>query len=108
MCHVACSIPLTPLISTRSGFLPERLTGKYKVSFVYRQPLELIGAGADELDIEVQFYRALKFALAIELAPEYGRPVSPDLYNLAIASLAQAQTFHPEDVNVYFEPGRDD
>lgn len=80
----------------------------YKVSFVYRQSIELINDGGDEIDFDVQYYRALKFNLAVELAPEYDRSVSQSLQNLAASSLAMAQTFQPDDVNVYFEPEKDD
>jgi len=80
----------------------------YKISFVYRQPLEIVDAQADEFDIEPSYYRALKFALAKELSPEYGKPITPDVRDLAAESMALAQTFQPEDGDYHFEPGRDE
>jgi hypothetical protein len=80
----------------------------YKISFVYRQPIEIIDAQGDEFDIETNYSRALKWALAKELSPEYGKPISRDIKDLAAESLALAQTFQPEDGDYHFEPGRDE
>jgi hypothetical protein len=79
-----------------NGQVSTAAASAYKISFVYRQPLEVIDAQADELDIETSYYRALKWALAKELSPEYGKPITPDIRELAAESLALAQTFQPE------------
>jgi hypothetical protein len=80
----------------------------YKISFVYRQPLEVITAQGDDIDIESSLYRFLKFKIGMELAPEYGRKITPDVKDLTAEALAEAQTFQPEDIDIHFEPGRDE
>jgi hypothetical protein len=91
-----------------NGKVSTAAASAYKVSFVYRQPIEIINSQTDEFEIETSYYRMLKWALAKELSPEYGKPITPDLKELAAESLALAQTFQPEDGDYHFEPGRDE
>jgi len=81
----------------------------YKISFVYRQPLEIIVAVANELDFPNHWYRALKYMLAVELAPVYEctNLTWNKVTTLAAQSLQLANAFEPEDTDVYFQPGLD-
>jgi len=82
----------------------------YKISFVYLQPMEIISGSTDEFDIDPSYYRALKYHLGRELAPEYGRQLTQDMKDLISESLALAQTFNPENApeDLYFQPGIDE
>lgn len=82
----------------------------YKISFIYRQPMERIVSQTNEFDIDPSFYRALKWNLARELAPEYGRSLTANQEKLAAESLALAQTFEPENApaDLFFQPGLDE
>ena len=82
----------------------------YQVSFVYRQPLENVIAGANELDFPNHCYRALEYQLALDLCPSFG--VKGDTYkeikDLRNESTALMNSFEPEDCNTYFQPGVDE
>lgn len=90
-----------------NGKVSTAAASAYKIYFIYRQSLEIIDNSADEFDIESSYFRALKWALAKELCPEYGKSIPPDVRELAIESMALAQTFQPDDCVDYFQPGVD-
>ena len=82
----------------------------YTFPFVYLREIYEIDDADDDIDFPVHWYEALKYHLAIRLAPEYGKVVSQDLKDLANLTLAQAQTFYPEETpyeDLYFQPGKD-
>lgn len=78
------------------------------VQITYLRPIQDFDGSADTPDFPQEWYRALKYNLAVELAPEYGVEVGATLAALAQQSLAQASSFHPDRTVVFFEPERDD
>lgn len=82
----------------------------YTLEAVYRQPLEIIVAGTNELDAPNSIFRMLEYQLALDLAPGlniHGEKFS-ELQTLRNEATMLANSFEPEDVDVYFEPERDD
>lgn len=47
----------------------------YTVTFVYQRPFEDFDSGTDNPDFPQEWMEALKYGLAVRLAPEYGLPV---------------------------------
>lgn len=78
------------------------------VFMVVLLPFEDFDASTDTVDTPVEWYRALKFNLALEIAPEFNVEPSNILVERAVQSLLSAQTFAPENTVMYFEPDRDD
>lgn len=80
----------------------------YTIRIVYRQPIEIITSGSQTLDIEDFWLRAIKFNVAIDVAPEYGLEPTQTMYNRAQDSIAAVNTFYPEDAGtLFYEPERD-
>jgi hypothetical protein len=80
----------------------------YTISFVYRQPLEVISSNANEFDIEPSYRIALEFALSRWLAPKIGRKISSDIETQYVEALALMSTFQPYFTDDYYEKDRDD
>jgi hypothetical protein len=80
----------------------------YTISFVYRQPLEIISAAANEFDIESSYRVALEFALSRWLAPKMGRAISNEIEAQYVEALALMSTFQPDFTDGYYEKDRDD
>ena len=78
------------------------------ILLVSLMPLEDFDAQTDTIDAPPEYYRALKFKLALDLAPEFGVEPGPNLDRNASEALAACQSFAPEYSDLYFEPGRDD
>jgi len=74
---------------------------------VVRRQIEDFDANTNTVDMPVEWYRAMKFNLALEIAPEYEADVSKTLAYLATDSLQRALDFEPEDTVTYFQPGLD-
>jgi len=80
------------------------------VQVIYRQPLEIITDGTQDIDIPNHYYRAVRFLLARDMAVEF-----PDVSDskfakverLASESLNVANSFEPENTDVYYQPGSD-
>lgn len=81
----------------------------YKISFIYRQPLEIINAGANELDFPNHCYRALEAQLACDLCPSFN--IKGDTYaelkDIRNEALGIMNSHEPEDVDVFFQPEAD-
>ena len=79
----------------------------YKVSFVYRQPIEIITAGNQEFDFPNHCYRALEFQLALDLCPSFNikGDTFQEIRDLRNESLGLMNSFEPEETDVYFQPG---
>jgi len=84
--------------------VPNDLTDTIRI--VYLQPIKDVDAGTDAVDFSQEWFRALKYNLAVDLALENDKPITDGLMLLAADSLAQAQTFNPEEASIYFEPGK--
>lgn len=85
------------------------------IPLVYLRPLNDLDEadGSDSLDFAQEWFRPLKFNLAVDLYPEYPLCTADRLKiiaGLAQSTLAQANMFAPDNADpaVYFEPGRDD
>lgn len=85
------------------------------VPLVYLRPLNDLDEadGSDGLDFPQEWFRPLKFNLAVDLYPEYPLCTADrfkTIAALAQSTLVQANMFEPDngDPLVYFEPGRDD
>jgi len=77
------------------------------IEFVYLRPLTIIEDSDDTPDFPQHWYMALTKNLAINLCPSYEVTPDRELKGQAAYWLAIAQTVHPENANIYFEPGRD-
>jgi len=74
--------PSYPLGDIRFDYLPD-IT--YQLNLVSLKPLSDVSL-TDNVDLPGSFRRALKFNLAIDIAPEYGRPVPAEVAAGAIES----------------------
>ncbi len=74
----------------------------YLGKFVYLRPVEDLDAGSNDLDYPQHWFRALKFNLALDLAPEKGKEPSAQLKANAAQSLAMAQNVDPETCDLEF------
>lgn len=75
--------------------------------FVVKREIEDFDANTNDVDFPKEWFRALKYGLAVELAPEYGFEISKSLAFLASDSLERALSFEPEYNELYFQPGKD-
>lgn len=55
-------------------------------------------------DFPAEYYRVLKFALAVDIAPEYGVQNIGGLKVLRDEAIATANTFHTDETFYYFQP----
>lgn len=86
-------------------YIPSDTTDTLEIA--YHRLVKDFDAQTDVPDYPQYWYRALKFNLAVELAPEFGKPITPELQRNADHSLLLANMVHPEEVVACFEPGRD-
>ena len=79
------------------------------VDIVYRQPMEVITASTQNFDLENYFFRALKYAVAVDIAPEFRVDAQTvrDLKELKGEAMAVVSSIHPENTDAYFQPGID-
>ena len=78
-----------------------------RIEMVIQRPIEDFDAAADEPDYPQQWYRPLVCQLLLDVADQYGVEVSPNMKNNRDEALQIAQNWDPEEVVVFFEPGRD-
>jgi hypothetical protein len=76
----------------------------YTVKFVYQRPFEDFLISADNPDFPQEWLEALKYGLAVRLAPEYGLPVQERqlLGQEAKAAKDLALSYGTEEGSVYF------
>jgi len=74
----------------------------------YHRPLADFDSANDTPDFPKIWYRYITSQLAIDLAPSYGRPVSPDLKEKRDEAREIAKHEYAEDTNIIFEPERID
>ena len=80
------------------------------IDFVYRQPLEIISAGANEFDIEDYWYRAIRFGVALDVAGDFNvnnAMVLQRCKGLYDDAMRHVGAFFPEDDFQHFQPGID-
>ncbi len=80
----------------------------YVIRVTYTRPLDDFDATADEVDYPQHWFRALKYGLAREIAPELRRPWTEDRQMLLTESLALAKQVDPDVSRSFFEPNRDE
>jgi len=77
------------------------------IFFTYRQPIEIVSAAANNLDWPDYWHRAAVYALSRELAPIFGAMKNFQVVSGFYAeAMALVDSFEPETLNLYFEPGR--
>jgi hypothetical protein len=87
---------------------PDATAAGYYLRIIYRQPIERITSGSQELDIEEYWLRAIKFNVAIDVSPVFGADISQLQADLASDAKSMINTFYPEDVNdLFFQPEYD-
>lgn len=78
----------------------------YTIEITYLDQLAALETVSSTTDFPQEYFRALKFALAVDLGPEYGVDIKTIIV-LRDEALSIANTFHPEETKEYFQPGRD-
>lgn len=71
---------------------------------IYHKGYDDMDAAANNLDFPQAWFAAVKYNLAVNLAPEFGRQVSPDLRQLAEKSLYLAMLGDHEEGSIRFMP----
>jgi len=73
------------------------------IHMVYLSPPEDFNAATDTPDYSQEWYLALVWLLAIESAPMFGQPITPDMQKMAGGALQIAQNANPETSSLYFQ-----
>jgi hypothetical protein len=82
--------------------VPSDTTIDYVLTYI--RPIQDIDALSNHLDFPVEWLRALKFNLAVELALEYGIEISQTLATMANNSTAIANYFDSQETTIFFQP----
>jgi len=80
---------------------------EYTLEILYQKPFDDVDNATDDFEFPQEWYRALKYALAIELAPEYGLSIDErkQLYLEARPILKAVEDFDVEEgTSIYFQP----
>lgn len=85
---------------------PVPTTNTYSLTIVYQKPYEDFDSNAGLPDVPQRWFEALKWGLAVRLAPEFGRPVSQEIMMLAQSSLQNAIEAGYEEASIFFHPSR--
>lgn len=71
------------------------------IKFSFKTEVEDFDAVADNPDFPKEWFRALKYNLAVELSPEYGKEPTPNLIRLAAESKFNASAYDRENTSVF-------
>jgi hypothetical protein len=71
---------------------------------VYQAPYDDSDTTNNDLDYPAQWQEAVKWNLAVRLAPEFGRPLTPEIVALASTTLKEAIEGSYEEASVFFRP----
>jgi hypothetical protein len=84
--------------------LPTQVRDYVKILCQFRTPA--LTAGTDRPFFPIEWFEALKYNLAVRLAPEFGVPVEERAWLKAEAQqyLAEAESWHDEDTPTYIQP----
>lgn len=76
------------------------------IEFIYHRPFEDFDTATDTPDFPQEWYHAVRFGLAVTIAPEYGVPlkVRADLKMDAMYYKREALNFDREDSHIYIQP----
>ena len=100
-------ISYVPLISTgRLTFYPQFSNGDYYMLIRAQYPHEDFDSSTDEPAFPQEWYRALTWNLAMEIAPEYGVPSDQlaIIAQMAVMTRKEADDFGAEGASLQFEP----
>ena len=78
------------------------------VRLVYVSYIEDTSSLTQNVDFPAEWGRALVAQGAIDCAPDFGRPVTPELIRARDESLRMAQNAHPLQSVAYYQPDPDD
>ncbi len=76
----------------------------YHLTIVYQKPYDDLDAATDTFDVPQRWFEALKWNLAVRLAPEFGKAVTPEIAALAKSTLDNAIDAGYEDASLFFAP----
>lgn len=74
---------------------------------VYLSPIEDFVSQTDTPDYPQEWYRALVYALAVEICPGFQLPITDELKLLLSDSLKMARESNPETSSMFFQPKED-
>lgn len=77
---------------------------KDRLKMSVKLPLEDFDSLTDDADFPQEWFRALKFNLAIDIAPEYGKEPSGAVIAIAGESKDAVSGFDREETSVFFQP----
>lgn len=69
-----------------------------------KYPVQDFDTAADNADFPVEWLRTLKFNLAVEIAPEFGKEPSSTVKRIADETKEQVQGFDREQTSIFFQP----
>jgi len=78
----------------------------YTIELDYMKPFDDLDTGTDDFEFPSEWYEAIKYGLAIRLAPEYGMPIieRQQLIREAMAIKEAVMLAGQEQVSVFFSP----
>ena len=76
----------------------------YHLTIVYQKAYDDLDTTTDIPDFPQRWFEALKWNLAVRLAPEFGKALSPEIAALAQKSLENALDAGYEDASIFFAP----
>lgn len=82
------------------------VAAEYTVEIVYHIPFEDMDSTTDNFDCPTEWLQAIKFGLAVDLAPEYGIDL-PQQYRLQKqfdTAYEKALSWDQEDTSIFFQP----
>jgi len=83
---------------------PEPNDVKYRMKLTIKRPVYDLDSSTDDFDFPVEWSRAIKYNLAIELAPEYDVTVTKSVKDIAEESKDSVSGFDREQTSVQFLP----
>lgn len=85
---------------------PVPTANTYSLTIVYHKPYDDFDSIADAPDVPQRWFEALKYGLAIRLAPEFGKAVSQEVLMLAQSSLQNAVEAGFEEASLFIQPSQ--
>lgn len=82
-------------------------TTKY-IHMVYLSPIEDFNSATDTPDYPQEWYRPLVKVLAVDIAPAFQLPVTPEMLQAKNEAMAMAGRSNPETSSMFFMPKNDD
>lgn len=83
---------------------PVPVTNTYSLTIVYHKPYDDFDNITDAPDVPQRWFEALKWGLAVRLAPEFGKPLREEYLLLAKTSLENALDAGYEEASLFIAP----